>query len=146
MTLRSCILLLALLLGSITGFAQKGKTKEKTGVTAKYDMAGPFCNGLARVKTKNKWGYIDTTGNVVVPPKYNEVENFSDGIARVRIGQKWGLIDTTGKEINIPKKDIESRRQSETSIMPANFGDVIPERDFDNLLAYLLSKGVPVKH
>ena len=105
MTLRSCILLLALLLGSITGFAQKGKTKEKTGVTAKYDMAGPFCNGLARVKTKNKWGYIDTTGNVVVPPKYNEVENFSDGIARVRIGQKWGLIDTTGKEIIKPTFD-----------------------------------------
>lgn len=68
-------------------------------------MAGPFCNGLARVKTKNKWGYIDTTGNVVVPPKYNEVENFSDGIARVRMGQKWGLIDTSGKEIIKPTFD-----------------------------------------
>lgn len=105
MKLKSCILLFALLFSVSSSFAQKSKPKEKTGVTAKYDMAGPFCNGLARVKTKNKWGYIDTTGNVVVPPKYNEVENFSDGIARVRMGQKWGLIDTSGKEIIKPTFD-----------------------------------------
>ncbi|MGN6387040.1 MAG: DUF7133 domain-containing protein, partial [Verrucomicrobiota bacterium] len=68
------------------------------------------------------------------------------GLLRREEGELLVLVDTTGKEINIPKKDIESRRQSETSLMPANFGDVIPEQDFDNLLAYLLSKGVPVKH
>src|ERR1044072_4288455 len=86
-------------------FAQKGKTKEKTGVTAKYDYAGPFCQGVARVKLNKKWGYIDTTGNVLIPPKYTEVENFSDGIARVRTGTKWGLVDISGKEITTPAFD-----------------------------------------
>ena len=103
--LRSLCLLLILAITVNTTFAQKEKTKQKTGVTAKYDAAGPFCNGLARVKLNKKWGYIDTTGNVVVAPKYNEVENFSNGMARVRLGQKWGLLDVSGKEIIKPTFD-----------------------------------------
>lgn len=86
-------------------YAQKKEPKQKTGVTAKYDYAGPFCNGLSKVKLAKKWGYIDTTGNVVVPLKYNEVESFSEGIARVRLGQKWGLIDASGRELIKPTFD-----------------------------------------
>ena len=66
---------------------------------------GSFNQGLAKVKKEKKWGFIDTTGNVVVKSKYNEVENFSDGSARVRLGQKWGLVDTTGAEIIKPTFD-----------------------------------------
>ena len=84
-----------------SGFAQKSKDKP----ASKYDFQGPFCNGLARVKQKLKWGFIDTTGGVVVPLKYNEVTNFSDGISKVRIGQKWGLIDTKGTVIIKPTFD-----------------------------------------
>ena len=81
-------------------FAQKGKTKPKS---SKYEFQGPYCNGLARVKNaEKKWGFIDTTGGVVVPLKYNEVTNFVDGRARVRIGQKWGLIDTKGTVLRKP--------------------------------------------
>ena len=77
-------------------FAQKGKSKEKTGPGSKYEIVGPICNGITRVRLNHKWGFIDTTGNVVVSPKYNEVTNFSYGVARVRNGRKWGLIDTKG--------------------------------------------------
>ena len=82
--------------------ASKASGNDKWGVTDKYDGAGPFSNGLARVKKGIKWGYIDTTGSVIIPIKYNEVENFYDGIARVRLGQKWGLMDVTGREIIKP--------------------------------------------
>jgi putative heme-binding domain-containing protein len=51
------------------------------------------------------------------------------------------LADSTGKEVSIPKKQIEERKQSETSLMPENFGEVISQEDFNNLMAYLLSKG-----
>ena len=65
--------LLIILFSATTSFAQKGKTKPKS---SKYEFQGPYCNGLARVKTaEKKWGFIDTTGNVVVAPKYNEVTN-----------------------------------------------------------------------
>ncbi len=97
--------------GITTGFAQKGNKKEKEKdatqakyekLTSKYEFAGPFCDGLARVRLNKKWGFIDTTGAVVIPIRYNEVENFSEGIARVRIGQRWGLMEKTGKEIIKP--------------------------------------------
>lgn len=94
-----------------TAFAQKksgnrneskASGNDKWGVTEKYDAAGPFSNGLARVKKGIKWGYIDTTGSVIIPFKYNEVENFHDSIARVRVGQKWGLMHVSGKELIKP--------------------------------------------
>lgn len=106
----ACIFFFLLNYG-IAGYAQKGKGKkpEKDPATAKYEkltskyeFAGPFCNGLARVRLNKKWGFIDTTGGVVIPLKYNEVENFSDGMARVRVGQKWGLMSSNGKEIIKP--------------------------------------------
>jgi hypothetical protein len=50
------------------------------------------------------------------------------------------LAEATGKEISVRKTDVKERRESETSLMPDNFSDVIPAADFNNLLAYLLSK------
>src|ERR1043165_6076438 len=86
-------------------FAQKGgKTKPKEKQFG-YEIQGPFCCGLARVKKDHKWGYIDTTGNIVIPIKFNEVENFSDNLARVRKDRKWGLYDNTGKELIKPTFD-----------------------------------------
>jgi hypothetical protein len=84
--------------------AQKSKSKTKEKSSA-YEMQGPFCCGLARVKKDHKWGYIDTTGNIVIPIKFNEVENFSDNLARVRKERKWGLYDNTGREIIKPTFD-----------------------------------------
>lgn len=93
-------------------YSQKGKKAEKDPaqakyekLTSKYEFAGPFCNGLARVRLNKKWGFIDTTGAIIIPIKYNEVENFSDGYAKVRIGQRWGLMEKTGKEIIKPTFD-----------------------------------------
>ena len=65
------------------------------------------------------------------------------GLFRREDGELLVLADSTGKEITIPKKDIESQRESETSLMPTNFGDIIPEKEFQDLIAFLLSKGVP---
>jgi hypothetical protein len=100
--MKKLLILPLLLLMPLLMQAQK---KEKTGIYARYDYVGSFNQGLAKVKLEKKWGYIDSTGNVVVQPKYNEVENFSDGRARVRLGQKWGLVDTTGAEIIKPTFD-----------------------------------------
>jgi putative heme-binding domain-containing protein len=66
------------------------------------------------------------------------------GLFRREEGELMVIADSTGKEISVPKKQIESRRESETSLMPANFDDIIPENEFQDLMAFLLSKGVPV--
>jgi hypothetical protein len=84
---------------------------DKTGkeiVPPKYDNAGGFKEGLAKVKLNGKWGFIDKTGKVIVPPKYDDAWSFSEGLAKVKLNGKWGFIDKTGKEIVIvfpPKYD-----------------------------------------
>ena len=40
-----------------------------------------------------KDGFIDSSGNVVIPFKYDYVDNFFEGLARVRLDGKYGFID-----------------------------------------------------
>ena len=42
--------------------------------------------------------------------------------------------------MRLPKKKIKERRQSELSLMPDNFADVISVNEFNDLIAYLLTK------
>lgn len=90
---------------TLTLLSQEKGSSKKTDKCPGYEYLGSFNNGLAKMKKNKKWGYVDTTCNVVVPPKYNEVQNFSDGMARVRLGQKWGLLNTSGAEIIKPTFD-----------------------------------------
>ncbi|MGN7055431.1 WG repeat-containing protein, partial [Neisseria sp. P0003.S004] len=57
--------------------------------------ADPFSEGLAAVATvdTNKYGYINTKGEMVIPPKYEEAFYFNEGLAAVKILDKWGYID-----------------------------------------------------
>ena len=52
------------------------------------------------------------------------------------------LAESNGKEISVPKNKVRERRESESSLMPENFADAIPQKDFNHLLAFLLSKSV----
>lgn len=66
-----------------------------------YGFAGKFSEGLACVLSyqNGKWGFIDRTGNKIIPSIYDEVIYFSEGLAAVCINHRWGFIDNTGKEI-----------------------------------------------
>jgi hypothetical protein len=53
---------------------------------------------LAKKKgTNGKWGFVDITGNEVIPMIYEKVRKFSEGFAAVKANDKWGFIDKTGK-------------------------------------------------
>jgi len=67
-----------------------------------YHWINDFSEGLARVSNGlGKDGFIDKTGNVVVPLKYTIVRNFSEGIAAVTIGtepnRKWAILELTNE-------------------------------------------------
>jgi putative heme-binding domain-containing protein len=62
------------------------------------------------------------------------------GLPRREEGEVLVLADSTGKEISLAKKDVQERRESETSLMPENFGEILAPEDFNHLMAYLLSK------
>jgi len=63
------------------------------------------------------------------------------GLFRREEGEMVVIADSTGKENSIPKKDIAERRESELSLMPDNFSQVLSLSDFNDILAYLVSKG-----
>ncbi|MFL5339292.1 MAG: c-type cytochrome, partial [Gemmataceae bacterium] len=55
-------------------------------------------------------------------------------------GEVVVLADNLGKEVRVEKKTIEERTISPLSPMPANWADVIPEPEFHNLMAFLLTQ------
>jgi putative heme-binding domain-containing protein len=63
------------------------------------------------------------------------------GLLRREEGETIVFVDATGKETPVAKKDIESRVESQSSLMPDNFSELIPLPDFNNLMAFLLSTG-----
>ena len=50
-----------------------------------------------------KYGYIDKSGNEVIPRIYDDADDFSEGLAKVGVGEKdsrtYGLIDTAGNVV-----------------------------------------------
>lgn len=77
----------------------------------KYSLAEDFSEGLARVYIKdscreNCYGYIDTTGKVVIKAQFQAAGKFYEGTAEVRLeNDKWGIIDKTGKFIILAEYD-----------------------------------------
>lgn len=56
-------------------------------------------DGVIAYKEGEKWGYVDTSGEVVIAPIFEEAKSFSNGIAAVRKGGRWGFIDMSGQQV-----------------------------------------------
>ena len=63
-----------------------------------YETWG-FSEGLARFREKQKYGYIDKNGTVVIAPIYADARNFSEGFAAVKDGDLWLFVDKNGNNI-----------------------------------------------
>ncbi|MGI8965270.1 MAG: c-type cytochrome [Limisphaerales bacterium] len=109
-------------------------------------LVGPQLDGVgARGADRLIEDILDPNRNVdrafrtsLIVLKDGEVQS---GLFRREEGETVVLAQSTGKEISIPKKEIQEQRESETSLMPENFSDIITAEDFNNLIAFLLSKG-----
>jgi len=87
---------------------------DKTGAEiipplTQYDFVDDFSEGLALVKSNDKFGYIDTTGDLVIPLKYTGANRFKESLAAVilfipnsddQFGVlRYGFIDKSGREV-----------------------------------------------
>lgn len=87
-----------------------------------------FHEGLAAVQIKDKWGFMDKTGRLVIPAEFIEVGDFSEGLAAAEVpidqdkeppcridetatytvAKKFGYIDRTGTMIIAPQWEYAS--------------------------------------
>jgi hypothetical protein len=58
-----------------------------------------FSDGRAAFKENGKWGFVDKSLNVVIPPTFDDVDDFHAGRAAVQAGALWGFIDLNGKKV-----------------------------------------------
>ena len=63
-----------------------------------YDI-GSFSEGFAQVWKNDKTGYINKSGELVIPCMYEYAYTFSNGVARAKIDDKESYIDKYGKNI-----------------------------------------------
>jgi len=65
-----------------------------------YEDARPFGDEYyAAVKKNGLWGFIDTTGNVVINYQYEDALSFGQHLAAVKVGEFWVYINVRGKVV-----------------------------------------------
>jgi len=76
--------------------------KLDTVIKPKYLAAKDFSEGLAAVSLKDKFGYIDADGNMIIKIEFDDAKSFNCGRAFVgdlfprKFETRWGIIDTSG--------------------------------------------------
>ncbi len=81
-----------------------------------FEFSAPYA-----AKKDGKFGYINRTGDMIIPPQFERALGFVEGLGRVGIGDKEGYIDETGKFV-IPLKFDEAHPFRE-GLAGARIGD-----------------------
>lgn len=99
----------------------------------KYEKVGDFHCDHAFVKDKKTslYGFIDRTGEEVIPCQYLDVEDFSEDLAPVKTESGWGYIDKLGN-IAITSNFLQAR---------AFFCGLAVVQTFDKTWGYIDKKG-----
>ena len=72
-------------------------------IPGELEAVWPFSNGWAQFREGDRWGYMDTEGNVIVSPQYEEAGMFSGTLAPVKWNGLWGFLDENGAEKIVPQ-------------------------------------------
>jgi hypothetical protein len=71
-------------------------------IDRKFEVGLPFSEGLAAVRSEGKFGYINSSGEMVIAPAFDLARGFRKGHAEVVVADKAGIIDRTGKFLLLP--------------------------------------------
>lgn len=93
MRLIECILPVIAVLGACGGEGDKGHI---IPVPEAYTTMTYCFNGTSIVSNMDKYGIIDTTGNVILPLRYDNITYITDEIAAAREKGLYCLVDTKG--------------------------------------------------
>lgn len=73
------------------------RDSEEERIPKRFEIAQPFSDGLAAVRIDGRYGYIDTTGKIVIAPQFEAGGPFSGEYAEVQVEGRSGAIDRTGR-------------------------------------------------
>lgn len=90
-------------------------------IEPKFEYSLNFSEGVALVKFKGKWGYIDSTGMWTIQPIYQKGSPFKDGQAFVNLDGKIGLIRKDGSYLLEAKFDEIARNEYGYELKQGNF-------------------------
>lgn len=76
---------------------------EEQVIAPQFERAMLFKDGLAPVRLKGRFGYIDTKGEMVIKPQYDLAGSFYQGLAEVLVNGKAGVINRKGEMIVEPQ-------------------------------------------
>lgn len=68
-----------------------------------YNQIYQVREGIAVVELNNKYGYINSSGEEIIPLIFDNLSRFSDGLAIIQTNNKYGFIDRSGHVV-IPAK------------------------------------------
>ena len=66
-------------------------------IEPQFDLALSFSEGLAVVRIKGKFGFIDSLGKMAIEPQFDWALSFSEGLAAVKINGRGGRCRADGK-------------------------------------------------
>ena len=71
-----------------------------------HDSKGQGTSRRAAIVTlKGKQGFVNRSGQLIIPAKFDIAGNFFDGLAHVKLGDHWGVVDKKGHWVLQPKFD-----------------------------------------
>jgi putative heme-binding domain-containing protein len=119
-------------------------------IAGKGAIVGPQLDGIGqRGRDRILEDVLDPNRNVDIAFRTTTLQladgRVVSGLVRREEGALLVLVDPQGKEFTVPKDDIEERKQTALSLMPANVGETINPTDFTDLAAFLLEQKAKVE-
>ena len=92
---------IALFIFAATSFGQESKPQNfKWLRNVTQQTVRDYHEGLSAYYENGKWGFINTSGSVVIQPQYDEVRDFNGGYCIVKQDGRWGIMDKAGKFVH----------------------------------------------
>lgn len=74
-------------------------------IDSKFSNAHDFSDGMAAVKIDDKWGFINTNGDMIVPCEYDElISSYTDGKGKLCRNDYLEVFDKDGKNISSQRR------------------------------------------
>jgi hypothetical protein len=85
----------------LCGYVEKDSKEER--IPRRFEVAKPFSEGLAAVRIEGRYGFIDTTGKIVIAPRFQDAGDFTGEYAQILLENSAGIINRSGEVVVSPR-------------------------------------------